>query len=194
MDCSCRVQQLKGSPFMLFLVFFCSRLCGGHRSDASQRPTWMEKSNSRWGYESSVITWWRLGCNLKVFVGDVFRIKPVKFEPFWTNTHKQKAVPGSTLRDTEQNIKNLLAIRGEVKDMFFLFLPSNCHHFRKKTGINTNVRAQSRLRLINWYFGSLWEAQNLCVFTWCSWEFKVESRPLPARKVFTVIKWFITSP
>lgn len=81
------------------------------------------KSSSRWGYESSVITRWRLGCNFKVFVGDVSRIKPVKFEPFWTNTHKQTAVPGSALCDTEQNIKNLLAIRGEAGDMFFLFLP-----------------------------------------------------------------------
>lgn len=112
-DCSCRVQQLKGSPFLLFFWCFCSRLCGEHCSDASQRPTWMEKSKGRWGYESSVVTWWRQGCNLKVFVGDVFRIKPVKFEPFWTNTHKQTAVPGSTLCDTKQNIKNLLAIRSQ---------------------------------------------------------------------------------
>lgn len=53
----------------------------------------------------------------------------MKFEPFWTNTHKQTAVPGSALCDTEQSIKNLLAIRGEAGDMFFLFLPSFCHHF-----------------------------------------------------------------
>lgn len=103
------------------------------------------KSNSHWGCESSVITWWRPGCNLKVFVGDVFRIKPVKFEPFWTNTHKQTAVPGSTLCDTEQNTKNLLAIREMPETCFSYFYFSFVIIFWKKTGINTNVRARRRL-------------------------------------------------
>lgn len=92
--------------------------------------------------------------------------------------HKQTAEPGSTLRDNEQNIKNLFQEKSETCFSYFYFY---FVIFWKKAWINTSLcSAKPTLRI----------TEDWCVFSLKWWEVLVERR-INTMQTLITITWLV---